>query len=99
MGEDPTANQRVTDMVNKVVKERKISKTNAFVIVAGDIGKSRHYVRDHYLQSNSEDDDERVRNLVNDIRKKKHITKTQAFKFVAKELNHSESWVRNHYIP
>ncbi len=48
-GEDPETNQKITDRVNQIVKERKIKRTSAFIIVAGEERRSRSWVRDHYI--------------------------------------------------
>src|SRR4030042_1704706 len=50
-GEDPDTNKKITDKVNKIVKERKISRRNAFIVAAGELSRSRSFVREHYVPS------------------------------------------------
>lgn len=48
-GEDPNTLVKVTEQVNKVMKEQKIKSTMAFVVVASQLNRSRSWVRDHYV--------------------------------------------------
>jgi hypothetical protein len=48
-GEDPDTVTKVTELVQKIMKQKTIKKTNAFIVAAGELKRSRCWVQDHYV--------------------------------------------------
>jgi hypothetical protein len=50
MGEDPKTKQKVTNLVNKIMKQKKISRSNAFIEAGQEMKRSRYWVESRYIR-------------------------------------------------